>query len=291
MIATPDLDRLMRERPEWQPWLTVVEEALRETGDARWDAAVPPCPASDGDAPLLARARVTLDAGAVEHLLRRLLRAASRCGAPALARMDSVMTAGVDLAALFDASVRQAPDRIDATAAECAVDGEGLQAVAALLPLPFLHACRRRWEPAVPEGWMKGCCPVCGSWPAFAEVRGIERSRYLRCARCGAGWRAHALTCPFCATADHERLVSLVPGAGTNAVIEACTQCSGFVKAFTTLQGCPPEAVMLADLASVDLDLAAVAQGYTRPSGAGFPLETSATLVASRRLLPWRWRR
>ena len=48
--------------------------------------------------------------------------------------------------------------------------------------------CWRRWAAAVPEGWVEPFCPICGAWPALAEVRGIERSRYFRCLRCGAGW-------------------------------------------------------------------------------------------------------
>ena len=32
---------LGRQRPEWQPWLSVVQEVLSESGDAKWDAVIP----------------------------------------------------------------------------------------------------------------------------------------------------------------------------------------------------------------------------------------------------------
>jgi FdhE protein len=104
-------------------------------------------------------------------------------------------------------------------------------------------------------------------------VRGIERNRYFRCGRCGGEWHARALYCPYCAMSDHDELVALVPEkGGSNAVIDACQRCLGYVKTFTRLQGCSPGAVMLEDLASVDLDVAAIEHGFARPPGPGHAL-------------------
>ena len=63
---------------------------------------------------------------------------------------------------------------------------------------------------SVSESWVEGYCPVCGSWPAFAEVRGIERTRSFRCGRCGG---SGMLACCLVRTApsDHDALVALVP--------------------------------------------------------------------------------
>jgi FdhE protein len=75
---------------------------------------------------------------------------------------------------------------------------------------------------------------------------------------------------------DHNELVSLVPeNSRSNSVIEGCARCRGYVKSFTTLQGSPPDKVMLDDLASVELDVAAVEQGYKRPEGGGYFLGVS----------------
>jgi FdhE protein len=104
-------------------------------------------------------------------------------------------------------------------------------------------------------------------------VRGIERSRHFRCGGCGSAWQAHCLSCPYCGITDHEELVSLVPEkSGSNAMIEACKHCFGYVKSFTLLQGSPPARVLLDDLASVHLDVAAVERGYKRPQGAGYAI-------------------
>jgi len=137
--------------------------------------------------------------------------------------------------------------------------------------MPLLHACRRRWP--VPAGWAKSYCPICGAWPAFAEVCGVERQRFLRCTRCGCAWQAHALSCPFCATNDHGALASLVVEDDAPArAIEVCLECRGYLKVFTRLRPGEPADAVLDDLASIELDLAAQERGYRRPPGAGYGL-------------------
>jgi FdhE protein len=271
------LNGLKRQRPEWEPWLVVVGEILRDAASPHWDKVVPPLPASQvAGAPLVARVPLTVDTRALRDTFQRLVRVASRAGTPKMATLRGAAASDFDLAALFDASVWQEQQRVTEVASAIGADSEAFQAIVALLPVPFLQACSRTWAPSVREDWELGYCPVCGAWPAFAEVRGIERTRYLRCGRCGGEWHAHALSCPYCATTDHHDLVSLVPGNGaSHAVIEACKRCGGYVKSFTKLQGCVPGAVMLEDLASVDLDVAALEQGYRRPNGAGYGREMS----------------
>lgn len=286
------LGDLGREFPEWQPWLTIVEEVLREATDSKWEAFVPQSlPSREGKAPLLAGAKLALEMTIVADWLERLMRTAYRSGAPKMLTLDRAKQANLDTAELFKFSLCQNGKRLEETAVDLGVDADAFQAVAALLPVPFLQACNRRWQQSINESWAEGYCPVCGAWPAFAEVRGIERSRYLRCGRCGGGWQAQCLSCPYCGMTDHEELVSLVPEkSGTNAVIDACRRCLGYVKTFTTLQGSAPAKVMLDDLASVALDIASLEQGYRRPEGAGYSLdiEIGNKPISSERMPSWR---
>jgi FdhE protein len=273
MTATlATLHDLKRQRPEWRPWLAVVEEILR-AGRSGWDAAVPsPVRLNEAGLPLLAGATVSVDARSVSRLLKQLVRVAARAGTSQLASLEAALTRDVDVVKLFNASLWQDTRSIATLAALTPAHPDAFQAVVALLAVPFLHACNRLWAEAIPEAWIHGYCPVCGSWPAFAEVRGIERRRYYRCGRCGGEWHASALSCPYCATIDHQDLVALVPanGSGSRGAIDACTRCLGYVKTFTTLQGCSPDAVMLEDLATVALDVAALEHGYVRPQGSGY---------------------
>jgi len=286
-MSAPDaaLNGLRRERPEWEPWLVVVDEIVHEAGSPAWDAAVPAASHAQGTAvPLLTGSTLSLEAGLVRRLFERLIRIASRAGTTKMSSLKAALHADVEWVQLFTASLCQDSDRINEIAAVSGSDAEALNAVIALLPVPFLHACNRRWASSISASWVEGYCPVCGSWPAFAEVRGIERNRYFRCGRCGGQWHARALHCPFCAMSDHDELVALVPEKGSsNAVIEACQRCLGYVKAFTRLQGCSQGAVMLEDLASVDLDVAAIEHGFARPSGPGHALGITVTDKGARR--------
>ena len=267
---------LKRQRPEWAPWLAVVEEVVRDNARSAWDGPVCAMHSAQNGSPLLHGASVPVPDTLVNDLFTRLVRLAARAGTQRMSGLEAALSPEVDATALFLAAVQQDHSHLDGVAAALNIDREALHAVAALLAVPFLHACHRRWSASLPESWVEGYCPLCGAWPAFAEVRGIERTRCLRCGRCGAAWHARTLHCPFCATDNHDELVSLVPQkANTNAVIDACRRCRGYVKTFTKLQGCPPDAVMLEDLASVDLDVAALDQGYARPSSAGCRISIS----------------
>lgn len=275
------LEGLRRDWPAWAPWLAVVEETMREAGGgaSRWDAMVPEgTAASPRTRPRLSGARLSLDEGAVRGWLERLARVAARGPAPKMATVAGALAGNGDAITLFEASLRQDTGRIDEIAARRGADPEGLQALGALVAVPFLHACNRRWAPSASWEWAEPYCAVCGAWPAFAEVLGAERSRQFRCGRCGGAWPSQPLCCPYCANTDHDLLLSLVPeNARAGGVIEACGRCLGYLKAFTTLQGCAPEAVMLEDLASVDFDVAALEQGYRRPAGPARLLDVTVT--------------
>ncbi|HSF58427.1 MAG TPA: formate dehydrogenase accessory protein FdhE [Candidatus Binatia bacterium] len=273
------LQDLQRQHPEWEPWLAVVQDILNATADPHWDRMVPTRAEIQPDKiPLLANVPVVLEREPVRRLLAQLIQTAQRGGTSKMATLKPALHAQLNVVTLFKASLCQDAERLREIAATIGADPEALQAVGTLLPVPFLQACNRHWARSIAKSWTEGYCPVCGAWPAFAEARGIERSRYFRCGRCGNAWQSSCLFCPYCSTTNHEELVSLVPEKnGSNAVIEACKRCHGYVKTFTKLQGSAPDKVLLDDLASVQLDVAALEQGYKRPQGAGYCLDVVVT--------------
>jgi FdhE protein len=276
LTALADLER---EQPEWGPWLRVLEEIVCEPASG-WDAVVPSGvrPAQQPTTPLLAGAAVSMPAASIRGLVKRLIRAAEKGGTPKMSTLQAVRAADLDVFDLFTASVCQDRERLGEIAGLYRADEEAFEAIMALVALPFLHACRRHGALSISPGWTEGFCPVCGSWPAFAEMRGIERSRHFRCGRCASEWHSRLLCCPYCASTNHDQLVTLVPEkAGTRCAVDACKGCLGYVKTFTRLQGCPPDAVLLEDLATVAFDVAALEQGYSRPAGPASPLGVIVT--------------
>jgi FdhE protein len=267
------LEKISRDYPEWKPWLTVVEEVLKEAADPKWNASVPADTQLNERSPLLARVRIAFEIGSIRGWAKRLMKVAHTSGTSAMATLKSAENANLDIQTLFQASLCQDGKKLETIASGIGVDPGAFRAVAELIPIPFLQACGRRWSVSTATRWMEGYCPICGAWPAFAEVRGIDRNRYLRCARCSGEWRFHPLHCPYCGTTDHNKLTALVPESGGTRTVEACRHCLGYIKSFTMLQGTPGNEVILKDLESVDLDIAAVEQGYKRAAGSGYSLD------------------
>jgi FdhE protein len=264
------LERLAREQPEANPWLGPLGRALAEAARPTWQAAVPaPGERVDPAAPLLAGAALRPDPVAARRWLGEAL------GAVSLAR-DPMP----DPLALLEAAIVQDRARLLRMAGELGAEPGVFQVFADLAALPLLLSCGRRWAGRIGPAWREGYCPVCGAWPAFAEARGVERSRRLRCGRCGADWATDWLRCPYCGTRDHARLGALVPeSGGERRRVETCTACRGYLKTLTMLTGTAAGDVLLEDLASIDLDLVALGEGYRRPDGPGHPI---AVTVAAR---------
>ncbi len=261
-----------REHPESAPWLSLLEAALSESAaGARWDA-VAPRPAVDRPvkAPLLAHADITIPGRLVRGWVRRLLKLAA-------------LTNGrrIDPVTLLQAAVRQDDAAIDALARSGGVDPQALRVAGQMAAVPLLHACARAFASAVAPSWWEGYCPVCGAWPAVAEYTGLERKRQLRCGRCSTAWAIPTLRCVFCDETRHAELgyLTLEDGDETRKMGVGRTR-SGYLKGHATGRGLAPSALLLDDLATVHLDLAALERGYKRPARPGYALETR---IAERR--------
>lgn len=249
------LEEVRRQTPESEPWLDLLEAALAESENAAvWDAAVPGLAADRPvKAPLLHQADVQLDGSMARRWVRRL------------ARVAQLPTDGRDAMALLEAGVAQRDPG--------GADAHALRVLAQMAALPLLHACGRAFERRVESTWWEGYCPVCGAWPIVAELRGLDRKRWLRCGRCATAWEVPTLRCPFCSETNHERLGYLAPEGESQArKIEVCHRCKGYVKALTTVRALAPWALLLDDLTTVPLDLAALERGYRRPERPGYDL-------------------
>jgi FdhE protein len=211
-----------------------------------------------------------VDRAAARRWLDELLAAAAE-GAAVQVRSREAL----DPPALLEAAINQSRAGIELAATAAGVAPGALRALADLAAFPLLQACGRRLAARRP-GWLEGYCPTCGAWPVLAEDLGVERERRLRCGRCGGDWDAQPLRCPFCGTHDHARLGALVPEqGGARRRIEICRVCTGYLKVLTRLGATPGAEVLVEDLASVDLDVAALAGGFLRPDGPGHPLGAS----------------
>jgi FdhE protein len=112
-------------------------------------------------------------------------------------------------------------------------------------------------------GWERGECPTCGSQPLLGEFRGLDQSRYLRCGLCASSWDAARQWCPHCDNRDHETLSFLHrEGEESRCRAALCDVCHGYVKMLSTLAALSPLSLLVADVATLHLDLAAAERGY-----------------------------
>jgi FdhE protein len=279
---------LERQRPEWRAWLRPLGAVRRALDDAGWRTpfaeAESPAVGVPAPAPLLHGRTLEVDATRVRRLVRRL--AAAAVGEePASASLRGYRPTAADALRLLAAAVRQDRAAIEALADAGVVDPSALGSAADLAALPLLHACGRLLADRVPRFWPHGYCPVCAAWPILSERRGLDRTRRLRCGRCGGDWEVEWLCCIYCGEREHERLGSLVlEDGGERLKVETCASCRGYLKSVSSLQAIPPFDLLLQDLETVELDLVALDRGYRRPQEAGFPLDARVVARAPRRM-------
>ena len=110
------------------------------------------------------------------------------------------------------------------------------------------------------EPWL---LPDRGSWPVLIALEG--RARSLRCSYCATPWQMREHACAYCGESA-ERLRILAPDDGhPGRLLETCDACGGYLK-MIALESAPLFPLLaIEDLATVDLDRAAMELGYQRP--------------------------
>jgi len=248
------IDAVRNQNPESERWLGLVEAAFAEADENQaWaDAVLTVANERPIRAPLLHQSRIVVRRRVLHRWVREVLDLASTDGA-------------LEPVELLEAALCQDDSRLETPES---------RVVAQMAALPLLQTCGRALAAQAPSSWWEGYCPVCGAWPTLAEFRGLERKRWLRCGRCATGWEVPWLRCPFCDETHHANLGYLAPEEGeTTRKVEVCDTCKGYVKAEPTVKHLAPWEIVLDDLATVPLEVAALDRGYHRPERPGFALE------------------
>lgn len=214
------------------------------------------------DGPLLENACIRVSFRCLSTLAQRLARAAAK-DAPRNSTARSLKNSIPDVGELADLLARYIggqPIPLGATTS-----------LVSLLAVPVLVACsRHQWE-CEHRTWSRGYCFLCGAWASLAESRGIDRSRHLRCGRCGADWVVPPLRCIYCGEVDHTKLAFLeLEGELETRRVETCATCRGYLKSVATLAPFSMAELLLWDVENVELDLAALQRGYRRPGVVGY---------------------
>lgn len=223
-----------------------------------------------GGVPLLRGETVSLDVKALRRRWGEVCAAVGRHqkgdAAPALA--EAVKRGRLAVEGLAEAVFAGRPEEVHGRADALGLDAGLAATILRFTLFPSLVSLNVALAPLRPgAAWGRGHCPTCGGWPLLGEFRGLEQIRWLRCGLCAAEWEFPRLACPFCDNRDHHRLDHLhVEGEEGRRRAAVCEECRGYVKMLATLGPLSPTWLLVADVASVYLDLAAAERGYAVPS-------------------------
>ncbi len=263
--ALADLDRLAGLRPDLAPSGRVLADLLaaaflvpdggaptpedRDAMAVGWPAGIP---AFRSRSP-------RLDGRALSLRGRALARVLGPTNPGARDFEQALRRGKIDLAAWADEVFAGRPEEVDRRAEAAGVAADLARSVLRLALLPSLAVASKALDEIRPEGtWDRGDCPHCGSRPLLAESRGLEQRIVLRCGLCAADWPGERLRCPSCGESGAKSLhYSYVEGEQERHRLAHCDMCRYDWKVVATLTALSPPGLIVADLATVHLDILA----------------------------------
>lgn len=225
--------------------------------------------------PALSGERIPLPVDFLAPALSRLAQSlALGGGGEATLRIREAIDSGsLDAEALLTLGLRREQGSLRAVATHAGLGHDLLWLVVDLAISPYANRLLRAvfggLAPDSPlrvalDEWAHGYCPLCGSWPTLVEA--VQDERRLRCSCCACAWTLPGAACIYCGNAgDTFRSVSpdeQHPGRS----VELCGACKGYAKTLPVVASAQFPLVAIADLGSMDLDMAAMQAGFSRPA-------------------------
>jgi FdhE protein len=187
---------------------------------------------------------------------------------------DAIMNGSIEPGSLLTASLARNQAAIRTGASHRGLAPDLVWLVAELAVSPFVHALQRSLfghardaggdlQPAL-DGWNRGYCPACGSWPALAEVVGGHRT--LRCSFCSSAWELTTYACIYCEESGEKFVTAAPDEERKDRRLEVCSTCGGYLKTIDLAELSPFPLLSISDIETTDLDVAAMEHGYQRPA-------------------------
>ena len=223
--------------------------------------------------PILAGEPIPLPIDLLRASLLRLCETLAEGGAgePADHIKTAIANGNMDAASLLTASLARDQHAIRTGSVHRGLAPDLVWLLAELAAGPFAHALQRALfaNPrdagfaAACNGWNHGYCPACGSWPAVAEC--VDGHRVLRCSFCAAGWELNDYCCVYCSERGDAFVTAAPDEDRKDRRVEICGACQGYLKTIDVAELSPFPLAAVADMETMDLDLAAMEHGYGRP--------------------------
>ncbi len=130
---------------------------------------------------------------------------------------------------------------------------------------PFLEKYAEKLREYIDSNvWLKGTCPVCGGEPLMGRLAKETGKKYLQCYLCRANWEFGRLECTFCGNTDQDKLRYFYDEEDPFHRVEVCDTCKGYIKIVDTRNMIDDGVLVVENLATLHLDLAAKREGFRR---------------------------
>jgi len=184
---------------------------------------------------------------------------------------EAIVSGSMEAGSLLTASLMRDQNAIRTGAVHRGLAPDLVWLVGELATTPFAHALQHsvfdhRQDAvfaAACDAWNLGYCPACGSWPALAEC--ADSHRVLRCSFCSLGWELNSYACIYCEEAGEPFVTAAPDEERKDRRVEVCSACQSYLKTVDLAALSPFPLVAIADMETMDLDLAAMEHGYGRP--------------------------
>ncbi len=138
---------------------------------------------------------------------------------------------------------------------------------------PLARAIAEKFKNYVDQKlWLNSYCPICGSKPNIAEIKGEQGLKYLHCSFCGYEWLYKRLTCPYCGNSDHQTLSYLYVENEEGYRIDVCEKCKHYIKTVDSRKLNEPVNLDIEDWCTIHLDFIAAGKGYQKEKSTNLTL-------------------
>jgi FdhE protein len=186
--------------------------------------------------------------------------------------LKNVKDQNVDLQKLVQLNLKKGPDqRLEPNHNEQNNNHAILDLLIKISLKPFGRAygtALASYLPSQDDSWLQPYCPICGSSPLLAYIKGEEGRRYLLCSWCDTPWTFQRIRCPSCQNMDQKNLSYFRLENDTKEKerdwISVCKKCKKYIKTLDFRNRLVEDDLWIKDLATLHLDLLAEREGYER---------------------------
>ncbi len=143
---------------------------------------------------------------------------------------NAVETSGPNSFGASDKDLFTVDEHVVELAGYLQVDPEILRFTLTQLVKPYAAKKAETFAELIQESkWLKGYCPICGSWPEMGFLEGREGRRWLRCSFCSHEWTFSRTECPFCESHDPDKLEIFYSEGRPFERAELCYECRKYL--------------------------------------------------------------